>query len=150
MNCSLPGFSVRGISQARIWEWVAVSFPKGSSQPRDKTWLSCIAGRFFMVWATREAYIVFYVVGNISGSMENTNGCIFFVILPKDTKLLVVKFSAFLVYLGSAGHYAYPLSCSVGLTLCSCRDCSPLGSSLPGLLQSIIQEWVAISSYGQL
>ena len=35
------------ISQARILEWVAISFSRGSSQPRDQTWVSCIAGRFF-------------------------------------------------------------------------------------------------------
>ena len=55
MNCSLPGSSVHGIFQARILEWVAISFSRGSSQPRVQTWVSCIAGRFFTFWATREA-----------------------------------------------------------------------------------------------
>ena len=55
MSCSLPGSSVHGISQARILEWVAASFSRGSSPPRDRTCASCIAGRFFTVWATREA-----------------------------------------------------------------------------------------------
>ena len=41
--------------QARILEWVAIPFSRGSSQPRDWTQLSCIAGRFFTSWATREA-----------------------------------------------------------------------------------------------
>ena len=45
---------VQGILQARILEWVAFSFSKGSSQPRDRTQVSCIAGRFFTRWATRE------------------------------------------------------------------------------------------------
>ena len=54
-DCSPPGSSVHEISQARILEWVAISFSRGSSQPRDQTWVSCIAGRFFTVWATREA-----------------------------------------------------------------------------------------------
>ena len=56
MDCSLPGSSVQGISQARILEWVAISFSRGSSWSRDQTWVSCIAGRVFTVWATREAY----------------------------------------------------------------------------------------------
>ena len=47
MDGSLPGSSVHGISQARILEWVAISFSRGSSQPRDWTCISCIAGRFF-------------------------------------------------------------------------------------------------------
>ena len=49
MDCGPPGCSVRGILQARILEWVASSFPRGSSRPRDQTLVSCIAGRFFTV-----------------------------------------------------------------------------------------------------
>ena len=41
MDCSLPGSSVHRISQSRILEWVAISFSKWSSQPRDQTWISC-------------------------------------------------------------------------------------------------------------
>ena len=55
MNCSPPDHSVHGILQARIPEWVAISFSRGSSLLRDQTQVSCIAGRFFIVWATREA-----------------------------------------------------------------------------------------------
>ena len=43
--CGPPGSSVHGILQARILEWIAVSFSRGSSQPRDQTRVSCIAGR---------------------------------------------------------------------------------------------------------
>ena len=44
VDCSLPGSSVHGILQARILEWVAISFSRGSSRTRDRTWVSCIAG----------------------------------------------------------------------------------------------------------
>ena len=54
IDCSLPGSSVHGILQARILEWVAISFSRGSSQPRDQTQVSCILSRFFIVWATRD------------------------------------------------------------------------------------------------
>ena len=54
VDCSLPGSSVRGIFQARILEWIAIPFSRVSSWPRDQTQVSCIAGRFFTVWATRE------------------------------------------------------------------------------------------------
>ena len=54
MNCSLPGFSVHGIFQTRILEWVAISFSRGSSQPRDQIQISCIAGRLLTGWAMRE------------------------------------------------------------------------------------------------
>ena len=50
-----PGSSVHGILQARILEWVAISFSRVSSPPRDQIWVSCIAGRFFTIWAIREA-----------------------------------------------------------------------------------------------
>ena len=55
MDCNLPGFSVHGIFQARVLEWVAISFCRGSSWPRDQTQVSCIAGRRFTLWAIREA-----------------------------------------------------------------------------------------------
>ena len=51
MDCIPPISSVHGISQARILEWVAISFSRGSSQSRDQTRISCIAGRFFTNWA---------------------------------------------------------------------------------------------------
>ena len=55
MNCSPPGSSVHGILQARILEWVAISFSGESSRPRDWSQVSWIAGRRFNLWATREA-----------------------------------------------------------------------------------------------
>ena len=56
MNGSLPGSAVHGIFQARILEWAAISFSRGSSQPRDRTRVSCFADRCFTVWATREIH----------------------------------------------------------------------------------------------
>ena len=47
MDCSPPGSSIHGILQARVLEWVAISFSRGSSWPRDWTWVSSIAGRCF-------------------------------------------------------------------------------------------------------
>ena len=55
VDCSPPGSSVHGILQARILEWVAVPFSRGSSWTRGWTQVSCIAGEFFTVWATWEA-----------------------------------------------------------------------------------------------
>ena len=57
MDCSLPGSSVHEIFQARVLEWIAVSFSRGSSQPRDRTQVSHHAGRCFTISATREAII---------------------------------------------------------------------------------------------
>ena len=44
MDCSLPGSSIHGLLQARVLEWVAISFSRGSSRPRDRTQVSCIPG----------------------------------------------------------------------------------------------------------
>ena len=49
MDCSPPGSSVQGILQARILEWAAIPFSRGSSLPRDQALVSCIAGRFFTI-----------------------------------------------------------------------------------------------------
>ena len=57
MDCSLSGSSVHGIVQARILEWVAIPFSRGCSQPRDQTWVSCIAGRFFTIYTQTHTYI---------------------------------------------------------------------------------------------
>ena len=53
-------YTVHGILQARIQEWVAIPFSRGSSQPRDQTQVSHIAGRFFTSWATKEAIFLGY------------------------------------------------------------------------------------------
>ena len=54
LDYNLQGSSVHGIFQARILEWIAIPFSRGSSRPRDWTSMSCIAGRFFTIWATRK------------------------------------------------------------------------------------------------
>ena len=56
MGCSLSGSSVHGIFQARVLEWIAISFSRGHSRPRNRTQVSRIAGRCFTVWATREVW----------------------------------------------------------------------------------------------
>ena len=53
--CDPMDYTVHGILQARILEWVAFAFSRGSSQPRDRTQVSHISSRFFISWATREA-----------------------------------------------------------------------------------------------
>ena len=59
VDCSPSGSSVHGILQARILDWIAISFSRGSSQPRDQNPISRIAGRFFTIRATKEDLITF-------------------------------------------------------------------------------------------
>ena len=98
MDCSLPGSSVYGISQPRMLEKGVISFSRWSSLPRNWTCVSCIAGGFFTVWATREALMLVY--------SEVAQSC------P---------------------------------TLSDPMDCSPPGSSVHGIFQARILEWVTIS-----
>ena len=60
MDYSPPGSSVHEIFQPRTLEWDAISFSRGSSQPRDQTWVSCIAGRFF-IYTIKYIYIYIYI-----------------------------------------------------------------------------------------
>ena len=55
INCSPPGSFVHGILQARILEWVALPFARGSSQIKDRTWVSHTESTFFTIWAILES-----------------------------------------------------------------------------------------------
>ena len=68
MDCNPPVSSVHGIFQARILEWVAIPFSRGSSPPRDQTLASRIAGRLFAMWATRA-----FPVNNIKALFESAS-----------------------------------------------------------------------------
>ena len=70
MDCWPPGCTVHGILQARIVEWIAIPFSRGSSWPRDQTWVSCVAGRFFTVWATRETGVYMCVKTTVWGNSK--------------------------------------------------------------------------------
>ena len=89
MNCSLPGSSVRGISQAAILEWVGIFSFRGSSQPRDQTHgschVSCIAGGFFTTGATWKA------PSSLSALVSET-GIIVISMVP-TLEILVLKFN---------------------------------------------------------
>ena len=62
-----------GILQARILEWVAMPSSRGSSQPGDQTQVSCIAGGFSTVWATREAQSCLYIVSYLTQTISSPN-----------------------------------------------------------------------------
>ena len=74
MDCNLPGSSIHEIFRARVLEWVAISFSRGSSWPRDQTWVSHIAGRRFTIWPTREAQVKYnsYLFSQFKGEKKIT------------------------------------------------------------------------------
>ena len=120
MDCGPPGFSVHGVSQGGILEWVTISFVRGSSQLRDRTLVSCIAGRFFTTEPPGKVYNMLF-----------------------DTFTLIYYNMIAIVALVSTLAAAKSLqSCP---TLCDPIDGSPPGSPVPGILQTRTLEWVAIS-----
>ena len=64
MDCSPPDSSVHGILQARILEWIAIPFSRGSSWPRDWTQVFCTAGKFFTIWAAGSCGCLYSVVSD--------------------------------------------------------------------------------------
>ena len=106
MDCSPQDSSIHGIFQPRILKWVAIFYSRGSSWPRDRTWVSCIG--FFTTEPSGKPIYKIY------GVMQNGKLCV----CAKSLQ-----------------------SC---LTLCNPMNCSPPGSSVHGILQARILEWVAV------
>ena len=140
--CNPMDYTVHGILQARILEWVAFPFSRGSSQLRDWTQVSRIAGRFFTSWAT--------------GKPKNTEvGSLFLLqqIFPtQESNWDLLHCSWILYQLSYQGRPENSLllllltkSLQLCPTLCDPIDGSPPGSPIPGILQTRTLEWVAIS-----
>ena len=136
-DCSPPGSPVHDILQARTLEWVAIPFCRGSSRPRDWTCVSCVAGRFFTIWATGEVQLFNEVQG---WAWEHLRGLAYVTFYPLEGG---VDAAVQWVWLGREG----PLS-SLGtdsLLLGALRSpgkcrlaasVNPLTESLPGARQS--------------
>ena len=71
MDCGLPDSSIHGIFQATVLEWVTISFSRGSSQPRDRTQVSRIAGRRFTLWANGQIFLKAGERYGISGTLKH-------------------------------------------------------------------------------
>ena len=134
MDICPPGSSVHGISQARILEWLAISYFRGSFQPRDQTQVSCIAGRFFTIQVTRESSKVIILIIALLRYNSHT------------IQLIYQQYSIQWILVCSQNSAPFIIvvaqSC---LTLCHPMDCSLPGSSVHGIFQARILEWLAIS-----
>ena len=95
MDCSPPGSSVLGILQARILEWVAISFSRGSFQPRDWTRVSCIAGKFFTAWATGEApstsMCPINILLNVDYDTNSVRSCMYSPLVPSQGHSILIE-----------------------------------------------------------
>ena len=108
-NCSVVSNQAplsMGILQARILEWVAISFSRGSSQPRDRTWVSHIAGRLFTLWATRESlYLILPKVWEINDKIIVWNYRRKILVIPVE--LFDNSYFLFKIYLKCCFHKLY-------------------------------------------
>ena len=180
MDCSLPGSSVHGIFQARVLEWVAISFSRGSSQLRDQTRVSHVVDRSFTVWATGKSLIIIIV------KLKTVFDTCFLLLLtffrirthicylldakdldklqtpwaPTDSsakmevtaKIMVGLIIPWKQHGDFRNRITAPLHCvqakllQLCPTLCNPMDCRLPGSSVHGILQARILEWVAMPS----
>ena len=138
MDCSSPGSSVHGISQARILEWIAISSSTGSSQPRDQTQVSCLAGRFFTTEPPGKPH-------------EACLSCVLPLILKiHPWRVLNLGVQTPMRLRWDPTWISIPMLCYAKSlqscpTLCDPTDGSPPGSPVPGIFQARTLEWVAIS-----
>ena len=142
MDCSPSGSSVHEISQTRILKWVAISFSRGSSQPRNRSCFSSISRQILHHWAPgKPLQILSYHQLLFNLTLFFLGSCRFFFSSPL-TFILRIK-----------NHYRIEkcilgvnmLSCFSRVWLCDPIDRSPPGSPVPGILQARTLEWVAIS-----
>ena len=122
MDCGPPGSSVHGILQARILEWIAIPYSKGSSRPRNQTWVSLTAGRFLTIWATREATSSYLLISPQSHSEDDS--------ADMDTR----NSSLILCTQNSQKMSIWCVQFSSVQSLSRVQLCDPMNRSTPGLL----------------
>ena len=146
MNGSLPGSSVHGILQARILEWVAVPSSRGSSWLRDGAWISCgscITGRFFTIEPPGKPI-------HTSAYSKCSYSVHFIFCYLELSTAGIDPHSMGIATEGRDPGFRNTLVCFCCLvtksrpTLCDPMDCSLQGSSVHGISQARILEWVAI------
>ena len=87
MDCSSPDSSVHGIFQAKTLACVAIPFSRGSSRPRDWIWISCIAGRFFMIWTTKEVPDISpFLTKKVYANLDPYQQCMTMLVSPKPCR----------------------------------------------------------------
>ena len=123
MDCNSSGSSVHSILQGSILEWVSIPFSRGSSWPRDQTWVSCTTSRFFTIWVTRDRSILLGVLFGQEVPWENEERGVKIVLKVKSESEVAQ-------------------SCP---TLCDPMCYSLSGSSVHGIFQARMLKWIAIS-----
>ena len=131
MGCGPPGSSVHGIFQARILKWVAIFSSRVSSQPRDETWVSCIARGLLTVWANRE--VIVSLVPIVEGQFICHRLHIFLMIWPETFSSIICTTSPShprQVKPPAAGVGSRNIAALLDLSACMCGDLSLPDSAL--------------------
>ena len=140
MNCSPPGSSVHGILQARILEWVAMPFSRGSSCPRIEPRLLHLlhwqAGSLPLAPPGKPSIHIIYTFSSI---------ILLLTFLRSHIKREYLAGSIYMNFVGLSVSAAAAKSLQSCPTLCDPIDSGPPGSPVPGILQARTLEWVAIS-----
>ena len=137
MDCSPPASSVHGILQGRVLKWLAIPFCRESSRTREQILVSGIAGRFFIVWAIKEAHLSVAIKKVTWLNCIELNTCAH---THTQMNACKTKVSGLLQFHGcDAVLFVVVLVTTLSPTppavLCSLKDCSPPGSSVHGILQ---------------
>ena len=139
MYCSPPDFSVHGIFQVRLLEWVAISYSRGYFWPRDQIHVSWVGRQILYLCATWQATISW--LWGITLQWQQECRCLFQVLFPLPLDMYH-KWGCWITWWSEVKWSEVTQSCP---TLWDPMDCSPPGSSVHGIFQARILEWVAIS-----
>ena len=138
MDCSLPGSSIHGIFQARVLEWVAITFSRESSQPRDRTWVSCIAEILYhlshqgsLLLLSRFSHVQLCATPETAAHQD-----------PLSLGFSRQEHWSGLPFPSPMHESEVAQSCP---TLSDLMDCSLPGSSVHGIFQARVLEWGAIA-----
>ena len=151
MDWTLTGSSVHGISQARILEWVVLSFFRGSSQFRDRTQVSCIGRQILYHLATREALFMYMLLLLLSRFSHCLTLCdpidgsspgspVPGILQARTLEWVAISFS-------NAWKWKVKVKSLSRVWLSNPMDCSLPGSSVHGIFQARVLEWVAIAFF---
>ena len=148
--CNCMHYTVPGILHARLLEWLAVPFPRGSFQPRDWTQVSLIAGGFFTSWAPREAVVCYSHALSVFWKCSVVTTPLYCLMKKHwpihsilEERKNIVSYILFNVWKREPEKWKCELLCHVWLSVTP-MDCYLPGSSIHEIFQARIQEWVSI------
>ena len=147
MDCSLPGSFLHGISQAGILEWFAISFSRGSSGYRGWTRISCIGSHILYHWIASTVLPAWQAVFNACSTPLPLSLCTLEAWeVPSTSDVTQHRGGSFKCWLNQVLSHSVVSDFLWSLwTLCNPMDHNPPGSSVHGILQARILEWVAIA-----